>query len=41
MVWILPLTAGAGARTTGIGEAEIRAELVSFLEPFRAGAGPV
>ncbi len=41
LVWILPMSAGAGARTAGIGEGEIRAELVSFLEPFRTGAGPV
>ena len=41
LVWILPRSAGVGARTTGIEEGELRAELISFLEPFRTAAGPV
>ncbi len=42
LVWILPMAPGRGERTTGIGEAEVPAEVEArSCEHCRTGAGPV
>ena len=41
LTWILPMAPGSGERIRGIGEAEVAAEVESFLSHLRTGAGPV